>query len=201
MQDLELLQKCINGDKLACEEFLNLYSRLIYNYIHHVIKSKGFPCSQDLPQDIFQEIYRALFEDNCKKLRTFKAKNNCTLATWLRQVVINFTIDYLRRQKPFISLDSADEDEASLGDLLSDGAERADKVISSKERLAQLVHCIDKLNLDEKFLIELHFKQGLKLERLKTLFETTRGAIDMQKQRLINKLRNCFKSKGFVLDF
>jgi RNA polymerase sigma factor (sigma-70 family) len=201
MDDLEFLQKCIDGDRLSRAEFLDRYSRLVYNYIHHVIKSKGFSSGESLVQDIFQEVFRALFDDDCKKLRSFKAKNNCTLATWLRQVVINFTIDYLRRQKQLISLDSENEDGASLSDLLVDGTDAADKIIGLKEKLSQLEHCIDKLDLNEKFFIELHFKQGLKLERLKTLFEVTRGAIDMQKQRLINKLRDCFRSNGFALDF
>jgi len=201
MDDLELIQKCINGDKASRDDFLACYSRLFYNYIHHVIRSKGFSSNQISVEDIFQDIFRALFEDNCKKLKSFKAKNDCTLATWLRQVVINFTIDYLRRQKQFISLDAENDDESPIGDLLEDDSKPADEVIALKEKLARLEQCIDKLDLDEKLFVELHFNQGVSLGSLKGLLSIARGAVDMQKQRLINKLRDCFKLKGFLLDF
>ena len=201
MQDLELLQRCFAGDKLACDEFLRLYSRLIYNYILHVIRSKSRYFDQELPQDIFQELFSTLFSDNCRKLKTFKSKNKSTLATWLRQVTINFTIDYLRRQKPYISLDAEDSDGKSLGAILSDGKERVDSAIGREEKLIQLEDCIERLDLDEKFFVELHFKLGLRLEAIKGMLDLTRGAVDMQKQRLIKKLRECFKLNGYELDF
>ena len=201
MDDLELLQKCINGDKLSREEFLGRYSRLIYSYIHHIINSKGFSHDQGLIQDIFQEIFRTLYDNNCDKLKSFKAKNHSTLATWLRQVVINFTIDYLRRVKVFVSLDAENELGSSLGELIEDKTAPADEIIGLKEKMKQLTHCIDTLDLDEKFFIELHFYRKVGLEELKRILKVTRGAIDMQKQRLMNKLKDCFKVKGFLLDF
>ena len=38
MDDLEFAQCCANSDKLAWDEFVEWYSRLIYNYIHSVFK-------------------------------------------------------------------------------------------------------------------------------------------------------------------
>ena len=52
-----------------------------------------------------------------------------------------------------------------------------------------------------KLLIELNINQGVRLEVLKNLFRISRGAIDMQKARIMDKLRECFKRKKFKLDF
>ena len=40
-----------------------------------------------------------------------------------------------------------------------------------------------------------------RLEVLKEHFRVSRGAIDMRKSRIIDRLRECFKHKGFALDF
>ena len=64
-----------------------------------------------------------------------------------------------------------------------------------------LEDCIAELNNQSKLLIELNINQGVRLEVIKNLFRISRGAIDMQKARIMDKLKECFKGKGFKLDF
>jgi RNA polymerase sigma-70 factor (ECF subfamily) len=201
MDDLEFIRRCVNGDKQAWDEFVSKYSRLIYNYIHSVLNTKGYTLMQDQIQDIFQEIFYSLIKDNFKKLKTFKAKNGCSLASWLRQVTLNFTIDYLRRIKPTFSIDEETEDELSLKDILTDSLPSVPDALSQKEKLGSLKECIEGLSKDDKYFVELHINRGLALEKLKDILMLTRGAIDMQKSRIINRLRECFRAKGFALDF
>lgn len=201
MDDLEFIQRCVKRDKPAWCEFVTKYSRLIYNYIHSVLKVKGSILTQENINDLFQEIFLALVKDNFKKLRGFKAKNGCSLASWLRQVTINYTIDYLRRAKPVISLDEENDDELNLKDRLADDAIPVTDALANEERLIQLKDCIEKLDTEDKYFIELHINQGLSLEELKGIFRISRGAIDMRKVRLVDRLRECFRSKGFELDF
>ncbi|MFA5144409.1 MAG: sigma-70 family RNA polymerase sigma factor [Candidatus Omnitrophota bacterium] len=202
MDDLEFVQRCVKGDKAAWDEFLSKYSRLIYNYIHNVFNVKGYASAQDHINDVFQEIFCSLLKDNSKKLRSFKAINGCSLASWLRQVTINFTIDYIRKMKPAVYLDSQEpDDDLNLKNLLVDGAEPVPDMLSYEEKLGSLTDCIERLDSDDKYFLELHMKRGIRLEELKDHLKLSRGAIDMQKSRLINKLKECFKSKGFLLDF
>jgi len=201
MNDLEFVQRCVKGDKKAWDAFLKQYSRLIYSYIHSVLNSKGIKFTQDNIQDVFQEIFCSLIKDNFRKLSTFKARNGCSLASWLRQVTINFTIDYLRKIKPTVSIDEERDDGFSLKEILVNGSRLVSDTLSQEERLKKLKECIDRLNNADKYFIELHINQGLKLEKLKDHLRLSRGAIDMHKSRIIDKLRDCFKSKGFKLDF
>lgn len=200
MDDLEFVQRCVKGDKQAWDEFLKTYSRLIYNYIHNVLNVKGYPFAQSHINDIFQGIFCSLIKDNFKKLRSFQARNGCSLASWLRQVTINFTIDYLRKIKPAVSIDAETDDGLSLKDLLADGSLSATDTLSHEEKLKDLKDCIEKLDNDDKYFLELHINRGLRLEELKGHFKVSRGAIDMQKSRIMDKLRECFKGKGFLLD-
>ncbi|MFA5411234.1 MAG: sigma-70 family RNA polymerase sigma factor [Candidatus Omnitrophota bacterium] len=202
MGDLEFVQRCISGDKLALDEFVDKYSRLIYKYIHSVLNTnskKQF--SQDNINDLFQDFFLLLAEDNFKKLRSFQGKNGCSLATWLKQVVVNYTIDYLRKFKPAVSLDEENDEGLSLKDVLADGSTPISDTLAAQDDLAHLKDCIKRLDIDDKYFLELYLNQGLTLEELRRVFKISRPAADMRKTRLIERLRECFKHRGFLLDF
>ncbi|MDP2941686.1 MAG: sigma-70 family RNA polymerase sigma factor [Candidatus Omnitrophota bacterium] len=201
MKDLEFVRRCVKGDKQAWDEFVEKYSRLIYNYIFAVLSSRNYSFAQNHLQDIFQEIFTSLIKDDFKKLSSFKAKNGCSLASWLRQVAINFTIDYLCKLKPAVSLDEEIAEGASLKDILADHADSAPGLLAQKEKLGSLKDCIARLKPADRFLLELHLNRGLNLEKIKEIFRVSRGAIDMQKSRIVARLRECFQSKGFLLDY
>ncbi|MDD5129888.1 MAG: sigma-70 family RNA polymerase sigma factor [Candidatus Omnitrophica bacterium] len=198
MNDLELLQSCLKGQKQAWAEFLLRYSRLIYNYIHSVLSIKGRAASAEQVDDIFQEIFHSLIKDNCKKLASYRGKNGCSLASWLRQVTINFTIDYLRKLKPISSIDVQDEDGFSLSDSLADLSPGAVEFLNDQDKRKTLTECIGLLESEEQYFLELLLNQGLTLDEIKDSFKINRGAVDMRKSRILEKLQDCFKKKGFL---
>ncbi|MBP7836203.1 MAG: sigma-70 family RNA polymerase sigma factor [Candidatus Omnitrophica bacterium] len=200
MNDLEFVQQCVKGDNRSWNEFLTRYSRLIYKYIHSVLTAKGFTSAQEHAEEIFQGLFSALIQDDYKKLKTFQARNGCSLASWLRQVTINFTIDYLRRFKPAVSLDAENDEGSSLKDTLADISFSVPDLLAREERLRGLEECIEGLNIQHKLFIELNINQGVKLETLRKFFKLSRGAVDMQKARIVEKLKECFENKGFKLD-
>ncbi|MDO8662451.1 MAG: sigma-70 family RNA polymerase sigma factor [Candidatus Omnitrophota bacterium] len=202
MTDLDFVQKCANGDSQSWDEFLKRYSRLIYKYIRSVLSSKSsLSFIQDHADDLFQELFTSLIQDDYRKLRSFKGKNSCSLASWLRQVAVNFTLDYLRKSRPMLSLDAENEEGSTLKDVLTDGSFSIPELLNQEEMLKSLEECVGELNNKSKLVIELNINQGLRLEFLKDLFRVSRPAIDMQKSRIMDKLRECFRSKGFKLDF
>ena len=200
MDDLEFVQRCVKGDTQARAEFIKRYSRLIYGYIHHVLGAKGFKSPSDHVDDIFQGFIAFLLDENCKKLRVFKAKDGCTLATWIRYLSINFTRDYLRKIRPEFSLDAEIEEGFSFKDILIDGSLSALDSLSEQERFKALDDCIETLDSEDKYFVELNFNQRVSLEVLRDFLKISRGAIDMQKARLMKRLKDCFKHKGFELD-
>jgi RNA polymerase sigma factor (sigma-70 family) len=198
MNDLELLQSCLKGNKQAWAEFISRYSRLIYNYIFSVFSVKGRIASTDQVQDIFQELFACLIKDNYKKLASYRGKNGCSLASWLRQVTINFTIDYLRKLKPSVSMDSQNEEGFSLADTLTDLSSSVKEYISDRDNRKALGECIERLELDDQYFLELFLNQELTLDEIKEHLKVSRGAVDMRKSRILEKLQDCFKKKGFL---
>jgi RNA polymerase sigma-70 factor (ECF subfamily) len=198
MSDLEFVQNCLKGNKQSWSEFISRYSPLIYNYIYSVLTVKGRMVSAEQVDDLFQDIFHMLINDNYKKLSTYKGKNGCSLASWLRQVTINFTIDYLRTAKSNISLDAEDAEGFTLGDTLKDFSPGAVDFINDKERRKTLQECIRLLELDEQYFLELFLNQRLTLDEIKEYLKINRGAVDMRKSRIFTKLQDCFKNKGFL---
>jgi RNA polymerase sigma-70 factor (ECF subfamily) len=202
MDDLEFVQRCVKGDTQAWNDFIAKYSHLIYNYIYSALKIKGAKDpEQDNVNDLFQEIFLLLRNDNFQKLKTFKAKNGCSLASWLRQVVVNFTVDYLRRAKAAVSLDEEGEDGFSLKETLAADIPHPVEGLIREEQLLPLEDCIAELDTQDKFFLEMHFHREINLDGLKDLFGVSRPALDMRKSRLIDRLKDCFRRKGFALDF
>jgi len=201
MDDLRFVQACVKGDKQSWNEFLSRYSRLIYNYIYSVLAVRGRNLPVEQVEDIFQEIFYSLIKDNYKKLSTYQARNGCSLASWLRQVTINFTIDYLRKLKPMVSIDSEIEPGFSLKDILKDLSGDALEFLSDQDKRNTLQDCVALLEADERYFMELFLNQGLNLEQIREYFKINRGAVDMRKSRIFQKLQDCFKRKGFMLDF
>ena len=199
MTDLEFVQRCVKGDSLSWDEFIERYSRLIYNYIYQVLDSlPSGRFKENHAADIFQEIFLLLTKDNYHKLKSFKAKNGCSLASWLRQITVNYSIDYLRRQKPAFSLEEERENGFSLKDILADTRLSVSDQVSQEEILANLAGCIDELQTEEKFFLEMHLERGLSAEELSKIFKVRRGAVDMRKWRIIESLKECFRRKGFL---
>jgi len=198
MDDLKFVQGCLQGNKQSWSEFILRYSRLIYNYIYSVLSVKGRSISTEQVEDIFQEIFQALIKDNYRKLSTYQGKNGCSLASWLRQVTINFTIDYLRKLKASVSLDSEDEDGFTLGDTLKDFSPGAIEFLNNQDRRKALQECISLLESDEQYFLELFLNQELSLEEIKDHLKINRGAMDMRKGRILQKLQDCFKKNGFL---
>ena len=198
MDDLRFVQGCLKGNKQSWSEFILIYSRLIYNYIYSVLSVKGRSISTEQVEDIYQELFHVLIKDNYRKLSTYQGKNGCSLASWLRQVTINFTIDYLRKLKPIVSLDAEDEDGFTLKDTLKDLSPGAVEFLNDQDRRKTLQECISLLEYDEQYFLELFINQALTLDEIKEHFKINRGAVDMRKGRILQKIQDCFKKKGFL---
>jgi len=203
MDEQEFIQRCLRQEKSAWDEFVDKYSRLIYNYIYSIFKIKAVTPSPDTVNDLFQEIFLGLIKDNFQKLRQFKGRNNASLASWLRIITINFCLDYLKKQKAkTLSLEDDSESQGlCLKDILADPRILADEALSDQEKLQFLSDCIERLNSEDKYFLEMHIYQGVALSDLQITLGISRSAVDMRKSRLIQKLKECFKDKGFQLDY
>ena len=198
MDDLKFIRACTTLDSKTWEEFLRRYSGLIYNYIYRVtVNLHGFSAKDPLIEDIFQGVLHSLIDDGCRRLKSFKGLNGCSFASWLRLVTINYTLSVLRRRRQPSSLDE-ERNGVSIMDTLEDTRPLPDEGAIYSEHARHLKDCIKRLGADDKLLVQLYVSRRMSLESVRQVLRLSRTAIDMRKSRIIERLRECFKSKGFV---
>lgn len=199
MDEQGLIRSLAARQKEAWDEFVRVYSGLIYSYILSVL-NRYCPGHQPvLPDELFHDFLISLADNNCRRLKSFKGKNGCTLASWLRQSAINFTIDHLRKIKPLASVDEEDDEGLALKELLPSLQGEAPDKMAHDEKVESLQDCIRRLAKDDKFFIEMYLDKGVELERIAKLLRLSRSATDVRKSRIIRKLRECFQEKGFFV--
>ncbi|MBI3617737.1 MAG: SIMPL domain-containing protein [Candidatus Omnitrophica bacterium] len=105
MDDFELIKGCIAGGKRFWDVFVEQFTRLIYDSIIRTFKKYGAEINQDIIDDLHNDIFVFLLDDQYNALKAFEGRNGCTLASYIRTIAIRKTIDYWRRLRPTTSID------------------------------------------------------------------------------------------------
>jgi RNA polymerase sigma factor (sigma-70 family) len=115
---IDLVNRCKKGDRKAQFEIYRLYHVAMYNTSLRIV---GDP---DDAEDIIQESFLKAFE----KLGTYRGE--VSFGAWLKRIVINRSLDFLRQKKHHISLEDAGELEMPEGEeaLELDRAYDADQI-------------------------------------------------------------------------
>ena len=83
----QLVERCREGDRQAQFDVYKLYYKAMYNTALRIVKTE-----QDA-EDVMQEAFLSAFE----KIRGFKGE--VSFGAWLKKIVINRSLDMLRKKK------------------------------------------------------------------------------------------------------
>ncbi len=84
----DLVELCKKGDRVAQYRLYKLYSQAMYNICLRMISD------EQEAQDLLQESFIKAFS----KLKSFRG--DCTFGLWLKRIVINQCISFLRKKRP-----------------------------------------------------------------------------------------------------
>lgn len=84
---LELINRCRNGDRLAQTEIYRLYYKAMYNTCYRMLNN---PVEAE---DVMQESFLSAF------LKINSYRGEMSFGSWLKKIVVNKTIDVLRLRK------------------------------------------------------------------------------------------------------
>lgn len=98
-----LVQECRQGNRKAQFEIYKLYAKAMYNVALRIVNF------DDEAEDVLQEA----FLDAFTRIESFRGET--TFGLWLKQIVINKSINYLRKRKvEFVSLEEVEVAEPQL---------------------------------------------------------------------------------------
>lgn len=101
----DLLQRCLDGDGRAWDEFVDRYIRVIYAAVSRLAYNHLKNASSQMVDDLVQDVLVKLLRNDMKLLRNFDP-SRAKLSTWLTIVARSTTLDFLRKKRiPKESLD------------------------------------------------------------------------------------------------
>jgi RNA polymerase sigma factor (sigma-70 family) len=187
--DETILQSCLQGDKSAWELFVSRYSRLIYFSIKTVFKNKSYRFQPQDLENLHNDVFVSLLKENYKKLRQFKGKNGCTLASWLRMIATRITLDFLGKQKSFISLDEPDEKGKAPRESLPNSKKSAEELLARSQDIQKLKKVIQSLPARDQLFIELYYYRGLDPKQIARIFNVSINTVYSIKSRLKERIK------------
>ena len=171
-RDRELVELVQKGDQAAFRELFDRYHRRAFAVAFGVVKNKQD--SLDIVQDAFIKVH--------KHIHNFQGTSS--FYTWLYRIVMNLSIDHVRRGKKGRALDYDDRVGRDEGDIAGDGAllprildGNPRKTVMRKELSEAIQRALDELPEYHRAVILLREVEGLSYEEMATILKVPKGTI------------------------
>lgn len=162
-KNLELLEKCLQGDSIARQELAEQISKIVYRHTNKAAFSLNLRLSREDYDDINQEVLIKLFEnDNCK-LRSFRRASR--LERWIYVIVYRHMVDHRLRdaeeqkQRKTVSIHTtkgSDPDSPTIEDTQRSQNSDPREIIEYGELLKSLRNaCKDVLSKEDQTILTL----------------------------------------------
>ena len=170
----DLIEACRHQNRNAQIRIYELYFKALYNTSLRIVSNTAE--AEDIMQESFLEAFR--------KIEDYRGEGS--FGAWLKRIVVNNSINHLRKKREMISLD---ESTIELRDPAPDEQEYSENVFC---RLEEIREGIKKLPENYRVLISLHLLEGYDHEEMAEIFNTTNGNIRVKylraKQKLLQKI-------------
>lgn len=169
-----MIRRCKRGDSKAQFELYTQYYKGMYNVSRRIVNDSAEA------EDIMQESFLTAFN----KMESFKG--DVTFGSWLKRIVVNRSLDALRRRK--MNLEEIKEGVFLMEDEIDDKKEEEDKV-----RLIKRI--VSKMSETNRVLISLHLFEGYPHEEIAELLDMKHGAVRTAYLRAKKKLQELLKAE------
>jgi len=199
--DQELILGCVAGQRRAWNTLVERFTRYVYYLIRLTARKHAAEMSPEEIADLHNDLFVALFEDDCRRLRAYRGDNGCSVRSWIRVITIRRTLDALRKRRPHVSLDaSADDPGPSAPVLVDDGLDPLDALLArdAAERRAQLEENAAPLSERDRKLLEMIYVRKMSADAIAVTLRIKKGALYTRKTRLIKRLRTLADRAGLT---
>jgi RNA polymerase sigma-70 factor (ECF subfamily) len=194
--DSLLLRGCIAGDQESWEVFVKRFSRLVYHSITKTFSLYNQSLSPEDIEDIFNGVFLSFVANDYGRLRKFESRRGCSLPSWIRLLSVRQTIDFLRKQRPFVSLYDENGGAYPLMDTLADQQPSAERQLEMDEKGEMIRKTIEALPPADKVFLRLYYERQLPPERIARIMHISVNTVYSRKKRVQERMRQLLESGG-----
>ena len=180
----DLINDCLNGDQKAQFKIYKLYYKAMYNTSYRILKH------QMEAEDVMQEA----FLDAFNKIHQYDG--SATFGSWLKRIVINKSIDRLRKIKENFSLNEIENEPGEIID------EDYFEVLSMK--IDAIREGIEQLNDNCRLILSLYLLEGYDHQEIAEIlgisYNAVRTRYSRARQNLIQTIRQSRFSNSLNLN-
>jgi len=163
-----LIDRARSGDADCFEALINSSRLKAYNIALRYMRN------EDDAMDALQESYIKIF----KSLTKFKEESS--FDTWVYRIVVNTCNDLLRKNRSRyrdISVDRKREDDSDCMADLPDHSSSPEMILERKEKLAEIMQCLDSLPHEQREAVMLRDVHGFSYEEISRILQCSDGTI------------------------
>ena len=173
---LDLIEACKRGDQKAQFEVYRLYHKAMYNTTLRIV---GDP---DDAEDVMQEAFLKAF----LKLNTYRGE--VSFGAWLKRIVVNKSLDFLRLRQESISLEEAGE----IGEESDEGPDMLD-VAYKAGTIKRGIHALPE---GYRVVLYLILLEGYDHEEVSKILKISNATSRTQYHRAKKKLVDWLRKNG-----
>lgn len=176
--NIELVERCKQGDRKAYYELYKLYSKSMYNVCMRILNHLGEA------EDVLQES----FIDAFGKIDDFRHES--TFGAWLKKIVVNNAISQLRtRRIEWVSADENDLTEIADEDFADEG--------DTQQRIDEVKRGIAQLPDGYRLVLTLYLFEGYDHEEIGEILKISESTSRSQYLRAKKKLLSILKQTNY----
>src|SRR5579863_7831780 len=170
-QDLQLIERCLNGEEAAWEDLVRLHTRRVYAICFRFTGSDQE--AQDLTQEVFLRVVRSL--------KSFRAGEG-SFTVWLARLSRNLLIDNYRRTKLDRATDSIEEQLPMLEERTAMSS-RTEGLVAGREASELLQAALQKLSPELRETVILRDLEELEYREIADVLNVPEGTVKSRLNR------------------
>lgn len=168
----ELIELAQAGKTEALAEIYETYFLRVYRFVYYRVSHRE--TAEDLTEDTFVKAFNGL--NNLQNTEAFEG--------WLFQIARNLVIDYYRKKKQLVPLDTVENTLEYDTNVV--------EIINLQIEQSILIKLLKELNDEQQSVIKMKFLEELDNSTIAKILNKTEGAIRVIQHRAIAKLKELF---------
>jgi len=191
--DRKILDRCLNHEPGAWNDFIDRFLGLIYHVVHHTAHLRSTPLRPEDVEDLAADIVLQIVSNDYAVLRQFRGQ--CSLATYLTVIARRICVHEMARRAQAREVETR-VDGARLAQIEAEEPPKAQVGLESLEEVQKL---LSKLPSRERRVVALYYLEGRSYEEISTTLNIPVNSIGPVLSRARKKLRQVTKGAPPVL--